>query len=88
LLDLAGESEVLVVWKPEWIPISYLHEPLRSQWLSVPKWIASQGIGGLVMNVMLPVVPESTLEKDVKLLASQTHQLDIRQFMTPSRSFR
>jgi hypothetical protein len=40
------------------------------------------------MNVMLPVVPESTLEKDVKLLASQTHQLDIRQFMTPSRSFR
>jgi hypothetical protein len=75
---------VLVAWQPAWVPICYLHEPLRSQWQSMPKWVASAGIGGLFMNVQLPVKPDSSLAKDVQILTSRAHQLDIRQFLTPN----
>jgi hypothetical protein len=69
--SLSGEDEVLVVWKPEWVPFSTVREgPVRDAWMLAPKWSASQTVGGMVMRISLPIESNSSLATDVNIMAS------------------
>jgi hypothetical protein len=57
-----GGNEVLVVWQPEWIPTANIQKSGSAwkAWKRTPKWTAS----AMMMQVMLPIEPESQLQKD------------------------
>ena len=58
-----GANEVLVVWKPEWIPITNVRPgDVLDAWRSTPKWSSA----AMNMKVMLPMAPDSQLQKDVQ----------------------
>jgi hypothetical protein len=58
-----GANEVLVVWKPEWIPITNVRPgEVLDAWKSVPKWSSA----AMSMKVMLPMASGSQLQKDVQ----------------------
>jgi len=58
-----GANEVLVVWKPEWIPITNVRPgDVLGTWQSTPKWTSA----AMAMKVMLPMAPGSQLQKDVQ----------------------
>ena len=58
-----GANEVLVVWKPCWIPFANVQEGyVKEAWELTRKWTASS----MTMQVMLAVEPDSQLEKDIK----------------------
>ena len=57
-----GVSEVLVVWKPDWIPITNVPDgPVMRQYRDARKCIFIGSVG----KVILPVEPESRLESDI-----------------------
>ncbi len=58
-----GANEVLVVWKPCWIPMANVQEGyVKEAWEQTRKWTAS----AMTMQVMLAVEPDSQLERDIK----------------------
>ena len=59
-----GANEVLVVWKPSWIPITNVKPgDVLDVWKhSTPKWTSA----AMNMKVMLPMAPDSQLAKDVQ----------------------
>ena len=58
-----GGNEVLVVWKPEWIPLANVKPgDVLDAWQAAPKWSSA----AMMMKVMLPMAPDSQLQKDVQ----------------------
>lgn len=58
-----GGNEVLVVWKPEWIPLTNVKPgDVLDAWHAAPKWSSA----AMMMKVMLPMPPGSQLQKDVQ----------------------
>jgi hypothetical protein len=61
--SVSGENEVLVVWKPSWIPISNLSDgPVLEQYSDSYKWKFSSAFGA--MRLFLPVAPGTALAED------------------------
>lgn len=62
--SVSGENEVLVVWKPSWIPISNLQSdgPVLQQFSGGDKWKFSSACGA--MRLFLPVEPGTSLAAD------------------------
>jgi hypothetical protein len=57
-----GGNEVLVVWKPGWIPMLNVKEgDVKKAWMAMRKWASTS----MTMQVMLAVEPDSQLEKDI-----------------------
>ena len=57
-----GGNEVLVVWKPCWIPMLNVKEgDVKEAWMAMRKWSSTS----MTMQVMLAVEPDSQLEKDI-----------------------
>jgi hypothetical protein len=66
--DVRGNSEVLVVWKPSWIPTENLVDGSVSRnWLQLPKCRFMSAAG----NVILPVEDRSPLADDLALIAAE-----------------
>ena len=60
-----GANEVLVVWKPCWIPLANVQAGyVKEAWEQTRKWTASS----MTMQVMLAVEPNSQLDKDIKYI--------------------
>ncbi len=63
-----GVNEVLVVWKPDWIPISNVPDgPGLRQHSEARKCIFMSRVG----KVILPVAPDSTLQDDMDAAAAR-----------------
>jgi hypothetical protein len=63
-----GVNEVLVVWKPDWIPISNVPDgPVLRQHRAARKCIFLSSVG----KVILPVQPDSTLQADMDAAAAR-----------------
>jgi hypothetical protein len=61
--SVSGENEVLVVWKPSWIPISNLSDgPVLEQFSDSYKWKFRSAFGA--MRLFLPVGPGTALAAD------------------------
>jgi hypothetical protein len=62
--SVSGENEVLVVWKPSWIPKSNLQSdgPVLQQYSGSYKWKFSSACGA--MRLFLPVEPGTSLAAD------------------------
>ncbi len=61
-----GVNEVLVVWKPDWIPITNVPDgPVLRQHRDARKCIFKSSVG----KIILPVEPDSTLEDDMDAAA-------------------
>jgi hypothetical protein len=62
--SVTGENEVLVVWKPSWIPMSNLQSdgPVLQQYSDSYKWKFSSACGA--MRLFLPVEPGTSLAAD------------------------
>lgn len=62
--SVSGDDEVLVVWKPSWIPMSNVcaDGPVMLQFKASTKWTFTSAICG--MRTILPVEPETTLAVD------------------------
>ena len=59
----AGDDEVLVVWKPCWVPVSCLKNgPGIRRYQNAIKWKFTSAVCG--MRVILPVVPGTPLAAD------------------------
>jgi hypothetical protein len=58
-----GDDEVLVVWKPRWVPVSCLKNgPGIRRYQNAIKWKFTSAVCG--MRVILPVVPGTSLAED------------------------
>ena len=70
--SITGENELLVVWKPTWIPVScvQMDGPVIRRFEQFPKlmFTAHQDDG---MKVVLPVEPGTTLQTDCARIAAQ-----------------
>ena len=67
--DVRGNSEVLVVWKPSWIPTENLVDgSVWRNWLQLPKCRFMSAVG----NVILPVEEQSLLADDLAFIAAET----------------
>ena len=63
-----GCNEVLVVWKPDWIPITNVPDgPVLREHCEARKCIFKSSVG----KVILPVEPDSTLEDDMVAAAAR-----------------
>jgi hypothetical protein len=63
-----GVNEVLVVWKPDWIPISNVPDgPVLRQHRDARKCIFMSSVG----KVILPVEPQSSLDDDMVAAAAR-----------------
>lgn len=63
-----GVNEVLVVWKPDWIPITNVPDgPVLRQHRDARKCIFKSSVG----KIILPVEPDSTLEDDMDAVAKR-----------------
>lgn len=61
--SVTGENEMLVVWKPSWIPISDMADgPVMQRFKIIPKWTYSSAKGS--MRLKLPVEPGTVLADD------------------------
>ena len=62
--SVSGENELLVVWKPCWIPISNMHSdgPVMRTFRDAPKWKFNSAAGA--MRLILPVEPGTVLADD------------------------
>jgi hypothetical protein len=61
--SVSGENEVLVLWKPSWIPKSNLSEgPILELYSDSYKWKFSSASGA--MRLFLPVAPGTALAED------------------------
>ncbi len=64
-----GCPEVLVVWKPSWVPITnVLDGPILSKYLDAPKCHFLSAAGKL----LLPVESDTTLARDIAAAADRT----------------
>ncbi len=73
-----GVNEVLVVWQPDWIPISKVPDgPVLRQHRASRKCIFMSSVG----KVILPVQPKSTLQADMDATAARLNSaiLEARQ---------
>ncbi len=87
-----SRNEVLVVWKPEWIPIANVPAgPVLSNFRAAPKVHFLSSVG----KVILPVVPGSALADDVadtdaffaqEAAAARDHRAESRERQTPRKS--
>ena len=65
---MQGYDEVLVVWKPSWIPIrNVLAGHVLSKFVMATKCRYNSVVGKLI----LPVEPESTLAKDIATVSAR-----------------
>lgn len=62
--SVSGDNELLVVWKPCWIPISNMHSdgPVMRAFRDAPKWNFNSAAGA--MRLILPVEPGTVLAED------------------------
>ncbi len=62
--SVSGESELLVAWKPSWIPISNMHKdgPVMKKFIDAPKWKFSSASG--TMRLYMPVEPGTVFAQD------------------------
>ena len=62
--SVSGDDEVLVVWKPSWIPMSNVQPdgPGMLQFQAATKWAFTSAISG--MRTILPVEPGTTMAVD------------------------
>ena len=66
-----GSSEVLVVWKPSWIPITNVPDgPILSKHHDAPKCRFMSSVG----KIILPVEPGTTLADDIAAAAAWTER--------------
>ena len=73
--SLSGENEILVVWKPGWIPKgNHMDGHLRDAWETSQKWSTSKTVAGRRMEVLLPVFPHTQLAADLELIARNKRQ--------------
>jgi hypothetical protein len=66
--SLTGENEVLVVWKPEWIPVSNVQPngAAMRRFRATPSWpFTSRSCG---MRILLPVEPNTTRAVDQSVM--------------------
>jgi hypothetical protein len=67
--SLSGEVQLLVVWKPEWVPVSAVHDGcVRDAWLNARMWTAHQSSGDKQIHVSLPIEPHSAFARDVAIM--------------------
>ena len=67
--SVQGHSEVLVVWKPSWIPSkNVLHGQLKRVWKQLPKCRFLSAVG----DVILPIQVPSQLADDVKHVTAES----------------
>ena len=61
--SVSGDDEVLVVWKPSWIPVSNVEDgPVWQRFKAATKWSFTSGHCG--MRTILPVESNTTLAVD------------------------
>jgi hypothetical protein len=61
--SVTGDDEVLVVWKPSWIPFSNVQAgPVLQRFQAATQWPFTSGHCG--MRIILPVEPHTTLAVD------------------------
>jgi hypothetical protein len=73
--SLSGENEILVVWKPGWIPKGNLMEGhIRDAWETSQKWSTTKTVAGMRMEVLLPVMPHTQLAADLEMIARNKRQ--------------
>ena len=73
--SLSGENEILVVWKPGWIPKGNLMGGhIRDAWETAQKWSTSKTVAGMRMEVLLPVMPHTQLAADLEMIARNKRQ--------------
>jgi hypothetical protein len=67
--SVRGHSEVLVVWKPSWIPSkNVMNGEVKRVWKQLPKCRFLSAVG----DVILPVQEPSQLAKDLKLVEAES----------------
>lgn len=85
--SVSGDDEVLVVWKPSWIPFSNVQDgPVLQRFNAAPKWSFTSGHCG--MRTILPVESNTTLAvdhavmKEIKATARSEKRSSSRQVAT------